>query len=189
MTLIIGLEEPEANRVILAADSGAWRGDQIDILRTPKIWRSNGWIAGLSGQWASSLCARGVPFPEMLPEVTREQLELALLDWSAKATTALGELEDRTKRAGGPQDSPGSSLLVAHGRWLWYVHSGCVVSVDRGYHAVGAEDYALGALSVLTGTPALAAAQMTMLAVARISRAIEPPFRFMATDGQEGVWQ
>lgn len=41
MTLIIGVEDIANNRAIVAGDSGAWRGDQADHVRTPKIWRSH----------------------------------------------------------------------------------------------------------------------------------------------------
>lgn len=191
MTLIIGIEDPANSRAVVATDSGAWRGDQADVLRTSKTWRSNGWIAGVSGHWTASLRLRQVPFPEMTG-ATREETEEALVAWSYAAGKSLTELDRDTGRTG-PECTYDAAVLVAHGGHVWYVCSGCVTGTARGCQAIGCEAYAIGALSALElvgkERSSLEKARLTMLAVQGVTKSIIPPYRWMDTLGAEGVWE
>lgn len=192
MTLIVGIEDPANGCAIVATDSGAWRGDQADVLLTPKIWRSNGWIAGVSGPWTASQRLRHLhPFQKLDADATREQAEAALVAWSWEAAQSLADLDRVTGRTG-PEATWDASVLVAHGAHIWYVCSGCVTGIARGHQAIGCDAYALGALSALTLMGEYAPidlAEMTMRSVQRITKSISPPYRWMATNSQEGVWR
>lgn len=191
MTLIIGIEDAANDRAIVAADSGCWKGDQADITRTPKIWRSNGWIAGLTGTWAQSLRLRQLPFESLSHDATREDAETALLAWSLTALAKVAELHELVRRADDGEHPRSPALVVAWRRWLWYVMDGEATSVTRGFMAAGTADYATGALSALsrTGATGLTLAEHGMRAVYDITRLVKPPFVWMATDGTEGVWE
>jgi hypothetical protein len=191
MTLVLGIEDPTNNRAILVADSGAWKGDQKDILKRPKIWRSNGWIVGLSGIYLHAQRAMAVPCPELDVTTTRDEVEEAVLAWSDKMLDAIGANWERVKRIDPEAKTYAPCLLLAWGPWIFESQEGSAVSVERGFQAIGCEDYALGAFEALNVSDRSAEwmAHAIVLAVGRCTRNVERPFNWMATDGTEGVWE
>lgn len=187
MTLILGVEDPNNDRAIVACDSGAWRGDEIGILREPKVWRKNGWVIGLAGTWAQSIACRSVELPECSPGDPKRESHVQAFAISVAACIA--KSNELVRRTDPNEPTRDAGLVVAHGWTVWGVGEGCAISTTGGYLAEGTSDYAAGALEGIraAGTmSALPLALLTLRTVYGITRMIHPPFRWFATDGSEG---
>jgi hypothetical protein len=189
VTLILGVEDPQNHRAILCCDSGAWKGDQIDSLRTPKIWRQDSWLVGLAGGWAQSQRARLVYLPDPKSE-SREDIEAAIVRWSDELLDSLGQLAERIRRVEPDEKTQGPGIVVARGPWVWDVCDGGVVNSERGMNATGVADYAVAAHAALTGVgfSGEELAWGICRAVAKVTKSVEAPFRWMSTTGASGTW-
>jgi len=195
MTLILAVKDPANRRVIVCADSGAWRGDEYAVLLRQKLWRSNGWVCGLAGMTAQLEAAARLTLPPLRAKTTFEQAHEALhVEIMPELERKIADLNELNRRADPKIDDNGYSVLYSWGPWCWYVHAGSGTATMGPVEATGAAgDYALGAAHALLETDPIGGpiwvAEGTCRAVQRISRSVQAPWLWMATDGTEGRWE
>jgi hypothetical protein len=193
VTLILGVEDPANHRAILCCDSGAWSGNIVDRLRTPKIWRDGSFIVGGSGQWAHVQSLREVMIPEPPADSAREAVEAIIVSWARDVAEHLAKISEVIRRGDAKAEPSTGTIVVAHRGWVWEVLDCAVVSTERGLAVAGMVDYALGAHAMAMHTDedrtALELAEGIQRAVYGITRNTHPPWRWMGTDGAGGMWE
>lgn len=187
MTLIIGIEDPQQKRAIVFADSGVWRSqDRADNLDQPKIWRSFGWVIGVSGNLSQSHIVRNKYLPELPASSSLDTVIDALCAWSTEVLTAMGAMHQRIRQADPSREFGRYDILAAHGSRVFHVYDQNATHTTRGYVSIGMWDYSEGALSALSDKPPFQQGQRAMLAVDAIVDSVRAPFRWLATDGTGG---
>ncbi len=143
MTLCLGLS---TNRgVWIGADSGTTLDEATEICSTPKIWRSNGWLVAVAGNWrAQEIMRYELEFPKNFYNAHKA----LCLDLNSDLQKAF-ERNDWTLK----QDDKGEidvtdayTILAGHKDALFYIdHTGHVEKVKRAAIGTGSE-YACGIL-------------------------------------------
>jgi hypothetical protein len=182
VTLILGLRDPIKNRAIVCADTGAWRGDEIGTLKTPKLWGADGWVAGFAGKKRTLDAIQFVPFPG-------DDSPAQLHDYAIRIAEVAARIAELVRRIDLDQKDDGYGLILARGERLWSVSIGEVTETTAPYAVEGAgADYATGAVIMHSLAATLTVAENVMRTVATITTRVHAPFVWMATDGTEGTW-
>lgn len=190
MTLIIGIEDPANDRAIMFADSGVFHGDHGAVLSTPKIWRNGPWIVGMAGSWKDSRIIRETAMPLLGPEPSELQIADALGEWGERVLRRVGELHAAIRLAAETSVHDTPSIVVARGALVFDCEDCAVIRTADGWQPIGLWPYATGALSALDSVDGLTSFDRglrAMQAVDRKTNGTIGPFRWMATDGTEGV--
>lgn len=193
MTLILGLEDPDANRAIMVGDSGVWRGELRSASRTQKIWRSGSWLVGLAGAASLAVRIRRIELPLVpTPLQGYDELSVLLLDWSLDVLAVTAQHSLKLTEAEPDCKPQLPAIIVARGPWVWYAGGGEALGNKDGFATAGApSDFADGALEALKrgGYTGLELARRAVEATASLSGNCMGPFHWLATDGTEGFWE
>jgi hypothetical protein len=187
MTLILGIERDGAPALV-CYDSGMWQGEIATTLRTPKVWRSNGWVIGAAGNWGACQALREVAAPGRPQSEDFDDCTTTAYRFSRQLLEAYADFADVLKRTDEMKpESP--QVLAAYGSWVWDLTNGEAVATTLGFACAGLTAQAIGAWVALEyyecGDP-MGRARNTFASIANVSHYIAPPFRWMATDGTEG---
>lgn len=188
MTLILGVEDRVNGTATLFADRGMFRSNNgVERFASPKIWRDDGWIVGLSGMSSHSQIVRQIPIASSAE--TEPEIVDALLAWTERVARRLGEIESICQQIE-HEKSVYPNILVARAGFVFHMDSISALRGDRPYAAIGAGwTYATGAMAALIEfedrQPIWHHAMVAMRAAAAVCDAVVAPFDALSTDGKE----
>lgn len=185
MTCILAVEDPHNHRAIVYVDSGSWSGDEVQIARQPKLWRSHGAIVSICGMRWMSQVARHVEFPQARPGLDSVE---------EYAATVIDNLSSRAQTARGlnPDQKSNMQCVVGYEEHVYvFGDDGGVSCVEVGTVSGGSGcDIVLGAALALrhvkSYTQVFELGRDAMLVAAEYVSGCRPPIQWMATDGTHG---